>query len=147
MTPTQKIKWLVLAVIARYRNEEAPPYPCADVDALYDAAEERDETQDAEAEVRASGHETGIATNGSSRYYEKDAVAAPLPDGSWVGWTYWHGGGKHSEPGAIEWMEDAYDVTSREETRVVRVFERVADPKKKEGGGRDPAALTTTEHR
>lgn len=25
------------------------------------------------------------------------------PDGTWVGWTYWYGGGKYAEPSAIPW--------------------------------------------
>lgn len=121
MTPTQKIKWLVLAKAAKWGGEAPPPYPCADVDDLYDAAWEREELYDAVSEVRGSGEETGIEA-GWSRHYESKGVAARLPDGSWVGWTYWYGGGKHSDPGSVPWMEDAYDVTMREETRVVRVF-------------------------
>ena len=121
MTPTQKIKWLVLNVAARWREEEPPPYPCADVDDLYGAAEERDEIIDARSEVRASGEDTDLKADWS-RHYESKSVAARLPDGTWVGWTYWYGGGKHSDPGSVPWMEDAYDVTMREETRVVQVF-------------------------
>jgi hypothetical protein len=43
-------------------------------------------------------------------------------DGSYVGWTYWYGGGKHGEPESVPWMEHAYEVEMREETRVVKVF-------------------------
>ena len=125
MTPTQKIKWLVLAKAAKWSGAEPPPYPCADVDDLYGAAWDREELYDAVSEVRGSGEGTGLGT-GSSRHYESEAVAAKLPDGSWVGWTYWYGGGKHSDPDSIPWMEDAYDVMMREETRVVRVFAKVA---------------------
>jgi hypothetical protein len=62
----------------------------------------------------------------SSRHYESDAVAAKAPDGSWVGWTYWYGGGKHGEPEAIDWIEDAYDVICAEEEKlvVVRTFKQ-----------------------
>jgi hypothetical protein len=122
-TPTQKIKWLVLAKAAKWNNAEPPPYPCANVDDLYAAAEENDGLCDAILEVRGSGEDTGLAVDWSY-HYESKAVAAQLPDGSWVGWTYWYGGGKHGEPESIPWMEDAYDVTMREETRVVRVFAR-----------------------
>jgi len=45
----------------------------------------------------------------------------------WVGWTYWYGGGKHGEPESVEWMEDAYFVGVKEETRVVLVFSKVED--------------------
>jgi hypothetical protein len=36
----------------------------------------------------------------------------------------WFGGGKHGEPGAVEWMEDAYHLTCHEEEKlvVVRTF-------------------------
>jgi hypothetical protein len=125
MTPTQKIKWLVLAKAAQWRDEDPPPYPCADVDDLYAAAWEREEIYDAVSEVRCSGEETLLGAGGS-RHYEADAIAAQLPDGTWVGWTHWYGGGKHGEPSAVPWMEYAYDVTMREETRVVRVFAKPA---------------------
>ena len=82
---------------------------------------ENDDHRDAECEVRGSGVPTGLPCD-YSRHYESKAVAAEMLDGSWVGWTYWYGGGKHSDPGSVPWMEDAYDVTMREETRVVRVF-------------------------
>lgn len=49
------------------------------------------------------------------------ATAAKMPDGSWVGWTYWYGGGKHGEPEAIDWMEDAYNVEVVEEIKMVTV--------------------------
>ena len=44
-----------------------------------------------------------------------------MPDGSWVGWTYWYGGGKYGEPEAIDWMDDAYDLACTEEEKVVTV--------------------------
>lgn len=122
MTPTQRIKWLVLAKAAQWSETEPPPYPCPNVDDLYAAAEERDEISDARSEVRGSGEETDIKSTDWSRHYENKSVAARLPDGTWVGWTYWYGGGKHSDPDSVPWMEDAYDVTMREETRVVQVF-------------------------
>lgn len=56
-----------------------------------------------------------------SRHYESDAVAAKLSDGTWVGWTYWYGGGKHGEPEGIEWMSDAYEVNCIEEEKLVVV--------------------------
>jgi hypothetical protein len=58
------------------------------------------------------------------RHYESKSVAAKLWDGSWVGWTYWYGGGKHGEPEAIDWIEDAYflDCVEEEKLVVVRTF-------------------------
>lgn len=134
MTPVQKIKWLVLAKAAKWCKEEPPPYPCANVDDLYDAADKDGAMQDARDDVRCSGEETGLEAEWS-RHYESNAVATQLPDGTWVGWTYWYGGGKHGQPESIQWMEHAYDVTAREETRVVRVFSREGA----ESGGEDEA--------
>lgn len=126
MTPTQKLKWLVLATNAHSCGEEPPPYPCPNVDELWASAEERYELQDAISDVRGSGERTNLSS-GHSRHYESRAVAAQLPDGTWVGWTYWYGGGKHGEPQSIPWMEDAYNVSMHEETQVVRVFTRQDD--------------------
>lgn len=127
MTPTQKIKWLVLSALAGYAKTAPPPYPCANVDELYAAVERDgnlcDELRDAISLVRNSGEETGLGV-AYRHSYDSRAVAKQLPDGSWVGWSYWHGGGKHGDPSSIPWMGDAYDVTSHEETRVVRVFNK-----------------------
>jgi hypothetical protein len=71
---------------------------------------------DAMSEFRSSGTESGLRSRGYSRHYECDEVAAQLADGRWVGWTYWHGGGKHGEPGAIGWIDCAYFLTATETT-------------------------------
>jgi hypothetical protein len=120
MDAQQKVKWLILQVAARFNDTEAPEYPCANVDELYDTLVENDAHWDARDEVRCSGVETGLECE-YSRNYESDAVAMQLPDKSWVGWTYWYGGGKHASPEAIEWIEDAYDLNCTEEEKVVVV--------------------------
>ena len=122
MTPRQKIKWLILAQAAMLNNEPAPEYPSENIDDLYI---ENEDLYDAEYEVRRGGVETGLKTE-SSRYYEARAHAAQLPDSSWVGWTYWYGGGKYGEPESMQWMENAYDVDCVEEIRVVNVFSKKA---------------------
>ena len=76
--------------------------------------------QEARSEVRSSGIETGLPCKGSC-HYESESVAAKMPDGSWVGWTYWYGGGKYGEPESIDWMDDAYDLDCAEEEKVVTV--------------------------
>ena len=123
MNAEQKVKWLILSVAARFNKTEAPEYPCENIDEIYDHLVASDEHWDARSEVRCSGTETGLPCEGS-RNYESYAVAAQMPDGSWVGWTYWYGGGKHSEPEAIDWIEYAYDLTCAEEEKlvVVRTF-------------------------
>lgn len=82
-----------------------------------------DALQDAKSEIRGGDVETGIKCP-CSRHYESKAVASQLPGGRWVGWTYWYGGGKHGEPGAIDWIEDAYllDCVETQEVVTVRKF-------------------------
>lgn len=118
MTPQQKLKWAVLANVAVCKKRPVPEYPCANVDELYGALVEADEHWDGESEVRSGWVETDLACEWS-RNYESKAVALQLPDGSWVGWTYWYGGSKHGEPEAIGWMEEAYELNCREETKTI----------------------------
>ena len=120
MTPEQKLKWAVLDVAARWKKEPEPSFPCDNVDEMYSELIEADGHWDAEAEVRGGDVETGLKCEWS-RHYESKAVAMKFPDGSWVGWTYWYGGGKHGEPSSIEWMDDAYDVDCHEEEKMVVV--------------------------
>lgn len=68
----------------------------------------------------------GIETDVYSRHYEADVVAAEMFDGTFVGWLYWHGGGKHGEPEAIDWMDEAFELESKVELKEVRTFARVA---------------------
>lgn len=93
------------------------------IDELYAALVVEGKHWDAKNEIRNSGTETGLPCE-FSRHYESEAVAAKMPDGSWVGWTYWYGGGKYSEPEAIDWMEEAYNLDCIEEEKlvVVRTF-------------------------
>ena len=120
MTPEQKIKWLVLSKTAQWSGEPEPNFNSESIDDLYDELVDKGEHWDGDSEVRCCGVDTGLLSQ-SSRHYEADEVAAKLPDGSWVGWTYWHGGGKHGEPEAMPWMSGAYDVDCVEEEKVVTV--------------------------
>jgi hypothetical protein len=90
---------------------------------LFDEANEDLELQDYIYEFRCSGEDTGLP-HPNSRHYECDAVGRKLNDGTWVGWNYWYGGGKHGEPEAIDWMDGAYDldVTEEEKMVVVKTF-------------------------
>lgn len=67
--------------------------------------------------------ETGLDCEWS-RHYECKAVAVEI-HGQWVGWTFWYGGGKHGEPGAVGWLENAYLLEMKEEIRPVKVFSRM----------------------
>lgn len=100
-----------------------------DVEEAWDKLEEVDARNgdeyfglyDLEEEFRCGGEPSGIPSD-CSRHYESESRAVQLRDDSWVGWTYWYGGGKHGEPQAVPWLEDAYMVTQSTETRTVNVF-------------------------
>lgn len=120
MTPEQKLKYAIIARACEMDRVELPQYPCDNVDELWEKAfaEDRktDSIYDAMEEVRTSGDETQLhSLRGYSRHYESDAVAMQMPDGTWVGWTYWYGGGKHSEPSSMPWLEGAYNLDCKEE--------------------------------
>lgn len=87
---------------------------------IKDLWDEADCLQDAKSEIRCGDVETNVPCD-YSRHYESKSVAAQCPNGEWVGWTYWYGGGKHGEPDAIDWIEHAYDLECTEEQRVVTV--------------------------
>ncbi len=98
------------------------------VETAYDKLIEADVNLDYEVTFRCGQVETDIPAPGS-RHYESKSVAMKTADGQWIGWTYWYGGGKHGEPGAVPWMEDAYllDVIEEQKTVTVRTFEKRAD--------------------
>ena len=116
LTPTEKLMQMAL-----YKYDGSMVVDPVEVRNRYADLTELDDHWDIIAELRGSGVPTGLLAP-HSRHYESKAVAAEMLDGSWVGWTYWYGGGKHGEPEAIPWMEDAYEVTPWEETQVVRKF-------------------------
>jgi hypothetical protein len=72
-------------------------------------------------EIRAGDVITDIPITDYSRHYESRSVATQLNDGSWVGWTYWYGGGKYGEPEAIDWIEDSYDLEHTSEMKTVEI--------------------------
>ncbi len=136
ITPEQKIKWKALLSLCKDIEGigHTPPFTPEliskdNIDEIYDGILDDEEESyldwlsDIENGIRLSGVDTGIECEWSN-HYESKSVAAEMPDGSWVGWTCWYGGGKHGEPESIDWMDSAYDVTVREETQIVRVFER-----------------------
>ena len=128
MNAVQCVKWAVLAKRAEFLGETPPEYPCKDVDSIYDELDGDDSLIDAKSEVRCGEVRTGLKCP-YSRHYESEAVAIKMPDGRWVGWTYWYGGGKHGCPEEIDWMSDAYflDCTEEEKLVTVRTF-KVAEP-------------------
>ena len=134
MTPEQILKAAILEQVAQWINDdgvddlllEGPFDTQEKIDAAFEAIEEQyldDEVSEAESDLRGSyTHETGIKCD-YSRHYESKAVARQFGN-KWVGWTYWYGGGKHGEPGSVEWMEHAYFVEAKEEAQIVLVFSK-----------------------
>ena len=116
MTPKQKIKWIIIAD-QRIQDGLDPLEITEDnVDDIFDCACR----QDALSEFRCNGTRTGLLAP-HSRHYEAQSVAAQAPDGSWVGWTYWFGGGKWGDPEAIDWLDEAYDLNYVEEQKMTTV--------------------------
>lgn len=130
MTPEQKIKQLILLcfVTDDQRIAEIEALSADGVDERYDDLVENNEHWDGLQDVREGQVETGLPCEWS-RHYESKSVAARAIDGSWVGWTYWYGGGKHGDPEEIDWIGDAYDLSCVEEEKVVTVqtFSKIAE--------------------
>jgi hypothetical protein len=122
MTASDKLKQRILYDATGVRHE-TPDAVRAAWKARYDNQHFEDAINDAMSELRSGEEETGLPCP-SSRHYESKSIAARMMDGSWVGWTYWYGGGKHGEPYSIPWVEDAYDLEMVEVQRVVREFRR-----------------------
>jgi len=113
MTPHQKLKHLALVMFDLTTSITED-----DVDGLFDFYQ--DDLQDALYGLREGSVETNIPYE-YSRHYESKSVAVQTPDGSWVGWTYWYGGGKHGEPEAEPWMSKAYNLSCTEEQKLVTI--------------------------
>lgn len=127
MSPEYKLKYAILEVQAVWGDKELPiDLTEEDIEDLWDEA---DCLQDAKSEIRCSGISTGLPCD-SSRHYESEAVAVQCPNGDWVGFTYWTGGGKWGEPDAIDWIEHAYavDCVSEEKLVVVHTFSKKGEP-------------------
>lgn len=129
MTPEQLIKLLILQTTARWDGADIPDSLTAEqVEARYEELVEQDAHWDARSEVREGALETNIEPD-YSRHYESKSVATQV-NGQWVGWTYWYGGGKHGEPEAIDWMDQAYflDCVEEQKTVTIRTFSKPETP-------------------
>lgn len=119
MTPAQKIKSLILSKL-----DEPPEFDATNVDAVF--YEKCDDIRDIMNEVREGECKTGLRCY-YSRHYETEAVAAQMLDGSWVGWTYYFGGGQNGSPSEMPWIDDAYDLERLEDKIVVVKQFKIAD--------------------
>lgn len=121
MSPRHKIMREILLQAMRSGDlEQAPLDSAGQVEDAYVRLADAELDREYESEFRGGDVETGLPCP-YSRHYESKAVAAKMCDGSWVGWTYWYGGGKHGCPGVEPWMEDAYDLDCAEQEKVVLV--------------------------
>jgi hypothetical protein len=132
MTPEQKVKWIIIRRVYEKANklDDLPEVTKENVDSLFEETEYKCADRCGEGsfpylcdvvdEVRNGENDTDLDTP-SSRHYESKAVAARAPDDSFVGWTYWYGGGKHGQPESIDWINEAYDLDCKEEEKLVKV--------------------------
>jgi hypothetical protein len=134
MTPEQKIKREILLIaimeddIDWNVDNDIMELSGDEIDDAYqDILADKGFDSEFEEQFRCSGDETDLPTN-YSRHYECYEVAREMCDGTWVGWTYWYGGGKFGDPYDIEWMADAYEVCVTEEEKlvVVKTFKKLA---------------------
>ena len=125
MTPLHKIMQKILSFAKdedeRLYIEDPANASIEEIQEAYDRLREDGYNHECESEIRGGEFETDIAADWD-RHYESKGVASKMLDGSWVGWTYWYGGGKHGEPSSIDWMEYAYDLDCVEELVMVRKF-------------------------
>lgn len=123
MTPQQLARYCILETVMRWGGQEIPAdLTGEEVDRRTEEveADTPDAYQDARNETRCGDINTGLPAP-SNRHYEAKAVASQAPNGQWVGWTFWHGGGKYGEPEAIDWIAGAYHVDCVTEEKVVTV--------------------------
>tara|TARA_R110000851_G_scaffold311988_1_gene472335 strand:- start:443 stop:835 length:393 start_codon:yes stop_codon:yes gene_type:complete len=122
MTPQSKIKWAILEEVSKRHNKTLPDNLTEElIGQLYAEDEYADDIHDTQYDFRGGQWTTDVPEDNYSRHYECQSVAAQMPDGSYVGWLYWTGGGKHGEPEGIDWIPDAYNVECVEEEKMVVV--------------------------
>lgn len=118
MKPEYKLKYAILNLQAEWDGESLPKH--LSEEEIEDLWDEADCLHDATSEIRCGDVETNVPCD-YSRHYESKSVAAQCPNGEWVGWTYWYGGGKHGCSKEIEWIPYAYDLDCVEEEKLVIV--------------------------
>lgn len=82
--------------------------------------EEYDLAYEIKCDIRQGEVDTDIVAP-YSRHYESKSVGYQAPNGQWIGWTYWYGGGKHGCPEEIDWSDSIYHLTVTEEQKLVTV--------------------------
>lgn len=120
MTPEKKIQ---KEILTRYFDDNPDDNRGVEMDETginseWERLNEDYALQDHISDFRCGQVETKLKCDWS-RHYESKSVATQMSDGSWVGWTYWYGGGKYGEPESIDWMDQAYDLDCTEEEKMV----------------------------
>ena len=115
LTPEQLIK---KAIVKRINEQNYADFwqfvnTPEEIDAAYDLAVEKRIHWDFVEEIRQSGVETNLPAP-CSRHYEVDIHAVKI-DNFWLAFPFYYGGGRHGEPEAMPWMEDAFFVDCKEE--------------------------------
>ena len=126
MTPEQKLKKEIVLLAIKDKNIEfVGEIDTTNIENLYQQLVDLDLHWDYKNEIRQGQVETDLDCE-YSRHYESKSVAMQVQDGSWIGWTYWYGGGKFGEPESIDFMANSYEVDCTEEEKVVvvRTFEK-----------------------
>ena len=141
MTPIQLIKFIYLNSKVPWASQETASKVTGDmVDKLFDKEfPNRDGYSvsillaNTASDIRSGTEETGLACE-YSQSFESKSVASKAPNGQWVGWTYWYGGGKHSYAEETGWAEDAYLLDMLEESRTftAHIFTKVTPPESKD---------------
>src|SRR5690606_25201298 len=101
ISPANKLKQEIINLTRMWNEEPEVNFSTnEEIEELYDEMLDQDILWDAISEIRSGEHETGVPCD-YSRHYESKSVAMKCVDNSWIGWTYWYGGGKYGEPEAI----------------------------------------------
>ena len=120
---SQLIKLAIIMQAIKWKQLDDLHISVDEIDESFAKFKEDGSLDDCDNEVRCSGVETGIDCNQSSRHYETESVAIEVL-GSWVGFTYWSGGGKYGEPELVPWIEDAYFVSAKPKIVTAYDFEK-----------------------
>ena len=128
MTPIQKLKFIILSrqgadILSKLELDvlygtQGPDFGEI-IDDLFESCKPDLDLQ----EARCAGIDTGLK-GPFNRNYECKVLAAKTPDETWIAWNFWYGGGKHGYPEDIPWIESAFEIRHRTETREVDVFWR-----------------------
>jgi hypothetical protein len=133
MSAEQAIKTLILRDLKTNDVDGSDPFAWPETiseenaDTVWDAVDDHERLADWLSEMLGEFRGTGEAVQGLSfgdtysRHYEAYRVVRQLDDGRWVGWIYWYGGGKHGDPGAIDWLPSAVLLSCKEEEKLVTI--------------------------